>query len=178
MPIKSRAKPLGAPKFSEKGQVPRLFAEMPCDRDFRLAVLLDLYSGKSTIALTPEGLRTLAAASGGARPDETPRRRATALGQRLSRARIEELVRRHSEGESVRTLAVEVDVAASALVRLLRSEGLVIEKRKLSDALVQQLAVEYDAGATMRELEQSHGLSHGVVFRALHRARHDGKVSS
>ncbi|GAB3155983.1 hypothetical protein GCM10027058_29310 [Microbacterium neimengense] len=143
-----------------------------------MAVLLDLYSGKSTVALTPDGLRALTAASGGSRPVEAPRRRATPLGQRLSRARIEELIGRHREGESVRALAAEVGVAASALVRLLRSEGLIIEKRKVSNALVQQLTVEYDAGATMRELEQKHGLSHGVVFRALHRARHEGVVSS
>ncbi|GAB3155965.1 hypothetical protein GCM10027058_29260 [Microbacterium neimengense] len=120
----------------------------------------------------------MAAASGGSGPDAAPRRRATPLGQRLSRARIEELVRRHSEGESVRTLAAEVGVAASALVRLLRNEGLVIEKRKVSDALVRQLAREYEAGATMRGLEQKHGLSHGVVFRALHRARREDVVSS
>lgn len=116
--------------------------------------------------------------SGGSTPIEAPRRRATPLGQRLSRALIDELIRRHSEGESVRILAGEIGVAASALVRLLRDEGLVIEKPKVSEALVRQLAAEYEAGATMRELEQKHGLSHGVVFRALHRARSEGVTSS
>jgi len=31
------------------------------------------------------------------------------------------------------------------------------------------MAKEYAAGATMREIEATHGLSHGAVLRSLHR---------
>jgi len=61
-------------------------------------------------------------------------------------------------------------VANSALTRMLKAEGVALIKRKVSDAEAASLAKEHKAGATIRELEARHGLSHGAVLRALHRA--------
>jgi transposase-like protein len=91
------------------------------------------------------------------------------LSKRLGRVKVEELVHRARAGESVRSLARELDVASSALTRVLREEGVVISKRKVSDDETAAMAREYEAGATMAELEEKYGLSHGAVLRALHR---------
>ena len=53
---------------------------------------------------------------------------------------------------------------------MLREEGAPISKRKVSEDEAAAMKREYEAGATMAELEQNHGLSHGAVSRALHRA--------
>lgn len=61
-------------------------------------------------------------------------------------------------------------MAPSALLRLLRERNVVVKDRTVSDAVARSMAKEYDAGATMRELESKYGRSHGAVYRALHRA--------
>ncbi|TQO21454.1 hypothetical protein FB385_0256 [Paramicrobacterium agarici] len=91
------------------------------------------------------------------------------LSKRLGAEKVAELVHRVETGESVRSLAEELGVASSALTRILRTQGASIAKRKVSDATARQMAKEYEAGATMREIEAKFGLSHGVVYRALHR---------
>lgn len=53
---------------------------------------------------------------------------------------------------------------------MLRGEGVVISKRNVSDNEAAQMAAEYAADATMAELEKKYELSHGAVFRALHRS--------
>ena len=70
----------------------------------------------------------------------------------------------------MRSLARELDVANSALARMLRAEGVTIQKRKVSDEEAAVMAKEYEAGATMREIEAKHALSHGAVLRSLHRS--------
>lgn len=89
---------------------------------------------------------------------------------RLGAARVEELVGRARAGESVRSLAREVGVANSALTRMLREQGVEITKRKVSDEEATVMAAEYEAGATMAELEKKYELSHGAVLRSLHRS--------
>jgi transposase-like protein len=91
------------------------------------------------------------------------------LSKRLGEKKVAELVRRVEAAESVRSLARELGVANSALTRMLRAQDTTITKRKVSDAAARQMAKEYEAGATMRELEMTFGLSHGGVHRALHR---------
>ena len=81
-----------------------------------------------------------------------------------------ELVRRAQAGDSVRSLARELGVANSAPTRMLRAQGVIIQKRKVSDDETAAMAKEYEAGATMREIEAKHGLSHGAVLRSLHRS--------
>ncbi|MFK4728279.1 hypothetical protein ROT00_01190 [Agromyces mediolanus] len=92
------------------------------------------------------------------------------LSKRLGSIKVAELVRRARAGESIRSLARELDVANSALTRMLREEGVVISKRKVSDDDAAAMAREYEAGATMAELEKRYELSHGAVLRALHRS--------
>lgn len=79
-------------------------------------------------------------------------------------------MRRAETGESVRSLARELDVANSALTRMLRAQGVTIQKRKVSIEDEQALARAYEAGHTIAELEKQFKLSHGAVIRALHRA--------
>ncbi len=54
--------------------------------------------------------------------------------------------------------------------KLLRDYGVPTTKRIVTDDETAALTRGYEAGATMRELEAKHGLSHGAVFRALHRS--------
>ncbi|WP_460530350.1 helix-turn-helix domain-containing protein [Humibacter ginsengiterrae] len=95
--------------------------------------------------------------------------RAQALPKRLGPKKVEEIVRRYQAGESARGLAAECDVAPSALIRLLRERNVVVKKRMVTDEDALGMAKDYEAGATMRELEAKYGLSHGAVYRALHR---------
>lgn len=92
------------------------------------------------------------------------------LSKRLGTARVDELCGRARAGESVRSLAREVGVANSALTRMLREQGVEISKRKVSDDEAAAMAAEYEAGATMAELEKKYELSHGAVLRSLHRS--------
>lgn len=135
-----------------------------------LAGTLDLCSNLSQSNLTPDFLRKLAVLR--QCPDGLNKPvsyRSQELSKRLGEKKVAELVRRTEAGESVRSLARELDVANSALTRMLRAQGVTIQKRKVSDDEAAAMAKEYQAGATMRELEASHGLSHGAVLRALHR---------
>lgn len=61
-------------------------------------------------------------------------------------------------------------MANSALTRMLREQGVEISKRKVSDDEAAAMAAEYEAGATMAELEKKYELSHGAVLRSLHRS--------
>ncbi|WP_298868438.1 helix-turn-helix domain-containing protein [uncultured Microbacterium sp.] len=54
------------------------------------------------------------------------------------------------------------------MTRMLKAQGVEISKRKVSTEEAADLAKEYEAGATMRELEAKHELSHGAVLRSLH----------
>ena len=53
---------------------------------------------------------------------------------------------------------------------MLREQGVEISKRKVGDDEAASMAQEYEAGATMAELERRYGLSHGAVLRSLHRS--------
>ncbi|MDX2375622.1 hypothetical protein M4I32_02270 [Microbacterium sp. LRZ72] len=92
------------------------------------------------------------------------------LSRRFGAAKVEELVQRARTGESVRSLARELDVASSALTRMLREQGVEISKRQVTDDEATSLAAEYEDGATMAELEKMYSLSHGAVLRSLHRS--------
>lgn len=136
-----------------------------------LAGTLDLCSNLSQSNLTPDFLRKLAALR--QRPDGLNKPvsyRPQELSKRLGEKKVAELVRRVKAGESVRSLARELEVSNSALTRMLRAEDAVIAKRTVSDEEAASMAKEYEAGATIRELEAKHGLSHGAVLRSLHRS--------
>lgn len=96
--------------------------------------------------------------------------RARALTKRFAQATLAEIVRRAKAGESARSLAKAFEVAPSAMTKLLRDRGVTPTKRIVTDDETAVLTQEYEAGATMRQLEAKHGLSHGAVFRALHRS--------
>ena len=91
------------------------------------------------------------------------------LSKRVGAAKVDELCARARAGESVRSLAREVGVANSALNRMLRPQSVEISKRKVSVEEAAGMAKEYEAGATVREIETTHDLSHGAVLRSLHR---------
>ncbi|GAB2513253.1 helix-turn-helix domain-containing protein [Paramicrobacterium agarici] len=136
-----------------------------------MAGTLDLCSNLSQSNLTPDFLRKLAFLR--QRPDGLNKpvsNRPQELSKRLGEKKVAELVRRAEAGESVRSLAQELSVANSALTRMLRAQGVTIQKRKVSDDETAAMAKEYEAGATMREIEAGHGLSHGAVLRSLHKS--------
>ena len=100
------------------------------------------------------------------------------LSQRLGAQKVKRLVDRAQGGESVRSLARELGVANSALTRMLREEGVPISKRRVGENEAVAMKREDETGATMAELEQKYGLSHGAVSRALHRAGVEMRASA
>lgn len=79
-------------------------------------------------------------------------------------------MQRYQAGESAQSLAKAYKVAPSALLRVLRENNVVVKKWRVSPDQEQRMAREYEAGATVAELEKKLGLSHGAVLRTLHRA--------
>ncbi|NYF28115.1 hypothetical protein [Microbacterium sp. JAI119] len=123
------------------------------------------------LPFTPDELRKLAVPGDRGGGLSTPvSYRAHELSKRLGAEKVNEMVRRANSGESARSLALELGVANSALTRMLREEGVTIQKRKVSAEDELALARAYEAGNTIAELEKSFNLSHGAVLRALHRA--------
>ena len=136
-----------------------------------MADLSDLCSNHWELLFTPEELRNLAVSGNrGGGSSQAKSYQPHELSQRLGAEKVKRLVERARAGESVRSLARELGVANSALTRMLREEGAPISKRKVSEDEAAAMKREYEAGATMAELEKNHGLSHGAVSRALHRA--------
>lgn len=144
-----------------------------------LAGIIDLLSNQDEDGVTVDRLREIGrstrgdAPEGDARP-ELPTRKPQCLSKRLSADQIDDAVRRYREGESARSIAIDIGVAPSALVRLLREKGVTVKNTRVTTEQARRMANEYEGGATMRELEARYGLSHGAVFRALHRT--DGQL--
>ena len=103
-------------------------------------------------------------------PPEPPAFRIHGLEARLGPGVVAKAVGRYESGESATAIAKDLNVAPSALLRLLVSKQVVIRKHGLTPEQDAMLSKEYEAGATMAELEQKHQLSHGALSRALHRA--------
>ncbi|MET4781603.1 hypothetical protein [Glaciihabitans sp. UYNi722] len=133
--------------------------------------MIYLLSNNTEVGLTPEALRKLAQER---EPQivekELPAYQIHRLERRLSAEQVEEIVLRYSARESTRSLAKEFNVAPSALIRLLRERNVVVRQQVVTAEQETTMAREYEAGATMAELEQEHELSHGAVLRALHRS--------
>lgn len=120
---------------------------------------------------TPDELRKLAEVGGRDDGSSEPiSYRSHELSKRLGGEMVDVLVRRAQAGESVQSLAREVGVAHSALTRMLRAQGVTIQRRKVGEEEERALAKAYEAGHTIAELEESFRMSHGAVLRALHRA--------
>lgn len=92
------------------------------------------------------------------------------IAERLGQEVVNEILRRYGAGESATALAKDHDVAPSALLRLLRENNVVVRRKTISSDIKRLLSTEYEAGATIAELEAKHALSHGSVLRALHSA--------
>jgi DNA-directed RNA polymerase specialized sigma24 family protein len=135
------------------------------------AGIIDLLSNNSDFAFTPDGLRKLATSQGTrvalSEPADFQIHR---LSARLVGEQIADVVQRYVAGESARALAAEFGVAPSALIRLLRERSIVVRQQVVSPELEQLMAQEYETGLTVAELKDKHGISHGAVLRALHRA--------
>jgi Mor family transcriptional regulator len=135
-----------------------------------LAGIIDLLSNNSEVTLTPDGIRKLAETTGAREADPVPpAHQVHRLSGRLEQNQIEEIVRRYEAGESARSLASEFEIAPSALLRLLRERNVVVRRQVVTSDQEQLMARDYEAGMTVVELKEKHGLSHGAVLRALHR---------
>ena len=140
-----------------------------------MAALIDLCSNHCKSGFTPEELQKMA--TPGARADglsRPARYQAHELSKRLGPDVVRDLVTRAKAGESARALARDMQVAPSAMTRLLREQGVTVSKRKVTNKEAAEMKREYEAGVTMAQLEAKYSLSHGAVYRALHRARNTG----
>lgn len=136
-----------------------------------LADVIALLSNQSDVALTPDGIRKLAAEEGGLVPTEEPAAfKIHGLEARLGPEAVAKVVSQYESGESATSIAKNLGVAPSALLRLLVRKRVVVRKHGLTPEKDTILGDEYAAGATMAELEKKHQLSHGAVIRALRRA--------
>lgn len=128
-------------------------------------------SNNSDVTFTPVELRKLAESSATREVDRAPiEYRAHQLSNRLSAEQVDEIIQRYSSGESARSLANKLDVAPSALIRLLRERNIVVRRQVVTEEIEQAMVQGYEVGTTMVELEAKYGFSHGAVLRALHRA--------
>lgn len=136
-----------------------------------MADVVELLSNQVGVTLTPEGIRRLAAYDDGMVHIEEPQAfKIHGLEARLGPETVRNVVTRYESGESATSIAKDLSVAPSALLRLLARKGVVVRKHGLTPEQDSTLASEYEAGATMAELEKKHQLSHGAVIRALRRA--------
>ena len=142
-----------------------------CLKNQNLAGIIDLLSNNSDLALTPDGLRSLAIPQGVREATSEPIEFQThRLSARLGGEQVGEIIRRYESGESARSLASEFDVAPSALIRLLRERNVVVRRQVVTEEIKQAMAQGYESGMTMVELEAKFEFSHGAVLRALHHA--------
>lgn len=137
------------------------------------AGIIDLLSNQDEDGVTVDRLRDIGRSTSGdaaesAEQPELPTRQPQCLSKRLSADQIDDAVRRYREGESARSIAIDIGVAPSALVRLLREKGVTVQRTRVTAEQARQMAKDYEAGSTMREIEARYGLSHGAVYRALH----------
>lgn len=141
-----------------------------------LADAIELLSNNLDDGLATDRMYQLATAHDSSAPDLdgacapdskiTPHR----LSARLSDKQIATAVSRYESGDSATIIARALDVAPSALLRLLREKGVTVRKDGVTTESARQMAQEYEAGATMAEIEKKYGLSHSTVYRALHRS--------
>lgn len=118
------------------------------------AGLLDVLSNNSDVTFTPDQLRKLAESSGSreATPPPIPFK-VHQLSKRLSTEQIDEVVQRYEAGASAGSLARELGIATSALLRLLRERNVVVRRRLVTAETEQSMAQEYKAGMTVAELQ-------------------------
>lgn len=139
-----------------------------------MAGIIDLLSNNSDDGVALDRLREIGRITRGDAPEmsEAPQPSSIQpqrLSRRLSKDQVADVVDRYRAGESARSIATELGVAPSALVRLLRENGVTVRNTRVTAEKARLMVREYEAGATMRELEARHSLSHGAVYRALHR---------
>lgn len=136
-----------------------------------MAGLMDVLSNNSELTLTLEQLRNLATTKVSREAgSEPPLFKVHRLTARLQTHEISVIIRRYESGDSATSLAKEFEIAPSALLRLLREQNVVVRRQLVTAELEASMALDYEAGMTMAELEEKHGLSHGAVMRALHRS--------
>lgn len=135
-----------------------------------MADVLGVYSNPLELPLTPEELQNLAEPGDREEGLSSPATyQAHGLSRRLGPKKIADAIRRYEAGESARSIAQHFGVATSALVNLLRDNAVVVRKRRVTENEARRMAKDYDAGATIRELQSKYELSQGAVSRALHR---------
>ncbi|MHA3723015.1 hypothetical protein ACXR2T_03970 [Leucobacter sp. HY1910] len=128
-------------------------------------------SKSESLKFTPDGLRMLMKQRPARKTSaENAKFQAHDIASRLGKEKVSGILQRYNAGESARALALEYEVATSALTRLLRENSVVVRRKVVTPEIKAILAREYEAGATVAELEDQHQLSHGSVLRALHGA--------
>jgi hypothetical protein len=152
-------------------QEPRRAAQTRISGAICLADVIDVYSNPLDFPFAPDEMRKLALP--GLREeglsavvDYQPH----GVSRRLGPKKVAEAIRRYEGGESARSIAAGFEVSTAAIVNLLRDNAVVVKKRRVTDAEARRMAEEYEAGATMAEIEKKHNLSHGAVLRSLHRS--------
>lgn len=132
---------------------------------------MDVLSNNSDFPFTPDSLRKLAEIQGSREPSSEPTEfHVHRLSARLRPETIDGIVRRYETGESARSLAQEIEIAPSALLRLLRERNVVVRQQLLTAEQEDLMARDYESGTTVAELKDKHELSHGAVLRSLHRS--------
>lgn len=146
-----------------------------------LAGVIELLSKNLDVTLTPDGLRELTRRlehdDQKEEPQEPGKLQVHRLSQRLGPERVAQVKDRYESGESARSIASDLGVATSALIRLLREHNVIVRTHSVTTQQAAVMAMEYKEGVTMAELQEKYKLSHGAVFRALHRAGIEARPS-
>lgn len=103
-------------------------------------------------------------------PDEMPAPHLTPrnLKRRLSRQEVAEIVSRYNAGHNTPALARDYGIAKSALLQLLRKEGVPLRKQAITSADAKQAARLYKRGLSITEIVERIGYSYSTVRKSLH----------
>jgi lambda repressor-like predicted transcriptional regulator len=79
-----------------------------------------------------------------------------------------DIVSRYQAGDSTPALARDYGVAKSALLQLLRNEGVPMRKQAITSADAKQAARLYEGGMSITEIVEQIGYSYSTVRKSLH----------
>lgn len=136
---------------------------------------VDRHSSKSSLlSPTPGELARLARKSKAYQPDssmaDVQPTRPRNLRRRLSRRQVAEIVSRYNAGDNTPVLAEDYGIAKSALLQLLRREGVTLRKQSITPREAKQAARLYESGLSIVEVVERIGYSYTAVRESLHRS--------
>lgn len=77
---------------------------------------------------------------------------------------------RYDAGHSTPALARDYRIAKSALLQLLRNEGVPMRKQAITSANAKQAARLYEDGMSITEIVEQIGYSYGTIRKSLHKS--------